>query len=221
MAKAARRKPMSEINVVPYIDVMLVLLVIFMVTAPLMTQGIKVELPAADSEAIEVSDPDDFLVVSIDAEDDISLIFGRRKRRCVARSDGIADRKKVVTAQPSIKVLIEGDQAVTYGYVMSAMDRLKNAGIEDVGAGHATEDVGVSDASISDLADDFALVFAWSGAWVVASQLGVAASQVASIEHSILRQGWSMWRLNPNRQRRRNLNRPRKSANRSRKRYRF
>ena len=82
MAKVARRKPLSEINVVPYIDVMLVLLVIFMVTAPLMTQGIKVELPAADSEAIEVSDPDDFLVVSIDAEDDISLTSGRRKQRC-------------------------------------------------------------------------------------------------------------------------------------------
>ena len=82
MAKVARRKPLSEINVVPYIDVMLVLLVIFMVTAPLMTQGIKVELPAADSEAIEVSDPDDFLVVSIDAEGRYFLNIGRRKQRC-------------------------------------------------------------------------------------------------------------------------------------------
>ncbi|MGB1736617.1 MAG: protein TolR [Pseudomonadales bacterium] len=132
MAKVARRKPMSEINVVPYIDVMLVLLVIFMVTAPLMTQGIKVELPAADSEAIEVSDPDDFLVVSIDAEGRYFLNIGEKET--VMSLEAMAlQAAKVVGAQPSIKVLIEGDQAVTYGYVMSAMDRLKNAGIEDVG----------------------------------------------------------------------------------------
>ena len=132
MAKAARRKPMSEINVVPYIDVMLVLLVIFMVTAPLMTQGIKVELPAADSEAIEVSDPDDFLVVSIDAEGRYFLNIGEKETPMSLETMAM-QTEKVVTAQPSIKVLIEGDQAVTYGYVMSAMDRLKNAGIEDVG----------------------------------------------------------------------------------------
>ena len=132
MAKAARRKTMSEINVVPYIDVMLVLLVIFMVTAPLMTQGIKVELPAADSEAIEVSDPDDFLVVSIDAEGRYFLNIGEKETPMSLETMAL-QTEKVVTAQPSIKVLIEGDQAVTYGYVMSAMDRLKNAGIEDVG----------------------------------------------------------------------------------------
>ena len=132
MTKAARRKPMSEINVVPYIDVMLVLLVIFMVTAPLMTQGIKVELPAADSEAIEVSDPDDFLVVSIDAEGRYFLNIGEKETPMSLETMAL-QTEKVVTAQPSIKVLIEGDQAVTYGYVMSAMDRLKNAGIEDVG----------------------------------------------------------------------------------------
>ena len=132
MAKVARRKPLSEINVVPYIDVMLVLLVIFMVTAPLMTQGIKVELPAADSEAIEVSDPDDFLVVSIDAEGQYFLNIGEKETAMSLEAMAL-QAAKVVGAQPSIKVLIEGDQAVTYGYVMSAMDRLKNAGIEDVG----------------------------------------------------------------------------------------
>jgi biopolymer transport protein TolR len=132
MAKVARRKPMSEINVVPYIDVMLVLLVIFMVTAPLMTQGIKVELPAADSEAIEVSDPDDFLVVSIDAEGRYFLNIGEKETAMSLEAMAL-QAAKVAGAQPSIKVLIEGDQAVTYGYVMSAMDRLKNAGIEDVG----------------------------------------------------------------------------------------
>ncbi|MBD3646677.1 MAG: biopolymer transporter ExbD, partial [Pseudomonadales bacterium] len=68
MAKVQRRKPMSEINVVPYIDVMLVLLVIFMVTAPLMTQGIKVDLPDASSEPMDVDENEPVLVVSVKAD---------------------------------------------------------------------------------------------------------------------------------------------------------
>ncbi|MGA1102946.1 MAG: protein TolR [Pseudomonadales bacterium] len=132
MAKVVRRKPMSEINVVPYIDVMLVLLVIFMVTAPLMTQGIKVELPAADSEAIEVTDPDDFLVVSVDAAGQYYLNVGERESS-LAIVDLVGQVQKIMSAQPAMKVLIEGDQAVPYGRVMQVMDELKNAGVEDVG----------------------------------------------------------------------------------------
>ena len=132
MAKVVRRKPMSEINVVPYIDVMLVLLVIFMVTAPLMTQGIKVELPAADSEAIEVTDPDDFLVVSVDAAGQYYLNVGDRES-VLTLVDLVGQVQKIMSAQPAMKVLIEGDQAVPYGRVMQVMDELKNAGVEDVG----------------------------------------------------------------------------------------
>ena len=132
MAKVVRRKPMSEINVVPYIDVMLVLLVIFMVTAPLMTQGIKVELPAADSEAIEVTDPDDFLVVSVDAVGQYYLNVGERES-VLTLVDLVGQVQKIMSAQPAMKVLIEGDQAVPYGRVMQVMDELKNAGVEDVG----------------------------------------------------------------------------------------
>ena len=132
MAKVVRRKPMSEINVVPYIDVMLVLLVIFMVTAPLMTQGIKVDLPAADSEAIEVTDPDDFLVVSVDAAGQYYLNVGERES-ALAIVDLVGQVQKIMSAQPAMKVLIEGDQAVPYGRVMRVMDELKNAGVEDVG----------------------------------------------------------------------------------------
>jgi biopolymer transport protein TolR len=123
---------MSEINVVPYIDVMLVLLVIFMVTAPLMTQGIKVELPAADSEAIEVTDPDDFLVVSVDAAGQYYLNVGERES-VLTLVDLVGQVQKIMSAQPAMKVLIEGDQAVPYGRVMQVMDELKNAGVEDVG----------------------------------------------------------------------------------------
>ena len=76
MAKTSRRRPMSEINVVPYIDVMLVLLVIFMVTAPLMTQGIKVVLPEANSEAIAIDDPNQMLVISINDQGQYFMDMG-------------------------------------------------------------------------------------------------------------------------------------------------
>ena len=79
-----------------------------------------------------MSDPDDFLDVTIDAEGRYFLNIGEKETPMSLETMAL-QTEKVVTAQPSIKVLIEGDQAVTYGYVMSAMDRLKNAGIEDVG----------------------------------------------------------------------------------------
>ena len=78
MRKVYRRKPMSEINVVPYIDVMLVLLVIFMVTAPLMTQGIKVELPQATSEPITIRDEFETLLVAISRDGSIYMNIGQK-----------------------------------------------------------------------------------------------------------------------------------------------
>ena len=118
---------MSEINVVPYIDVMLVLVIFMVVAAD--DPEIKVELPAADSEAIEVVIRTTFWL-GIDAEGQYFLNIGEKSSDVA--DDGVAGSESR-GAQPSIKVLIEGDQAVTYGYVISAMDRLKNAGIEDVG----------------------------------------------------------------------------------------
>ena len=132
MAKAARRKPMSEINVVPYIDVMLVLLVIFMVAAPLMTQGIKVQLPSAISDPISIEDPSQFLTVSITESGEYSLD--------VAGEESFLELTAVITAvakgatsNPDLQVLIEGDAAVPYGVVITLMDQLQQAGIENVG----------------------------------------------------------------------------------------
>ena len=132
MAKAARRKPMSEINVVPYIDVMLVLLVIFMVAAPLMTQGIKVQLPSAISDPISIEDPSQFLTVSITESGEYSLdVAGEESSlELTALVTAVA---KVVTSNPDVKVLIEGDAAVPYGVVITLMDQLQQAGIENVG----------------------------------------------------------------------------------------
>ena len=132
MAKAARRKPMSEINVVPYIDVMLVLLVIFMVAAPLMTQGIKVQLPSAISDPISIEDPSQFLTVSITESGEYSLDVAGEESS-LELTAVIRAVAKVATSNPDLQVLIEGDAAVPYGVVITLMDQLQQAGIEDVG----------------------------------------------------------------------------------------
>lgn len=132
MPKASRRKPMSEINVVPYIDVMLVLLVIFMVTAPLMTQGIKVDLPEASSGPLEVDDDEPMLVVSVKADGSYYINLGDEEES-VALSKIGEMASKVIAANPDIKVLVEGDKHLPYGVIVSLMNTLQGAGAASVG----------------------------------------------------------------------------------------
>tara|TARA_Y100000310_G_scaffold345590_1_gene466991 strand:- start:16129 stop:16524 length:396 start_codon:yes stop_codon:yes gene_type:complete len=123
---------MAEINVVPYIDVMLVLLVIFMVTAPLLSQGIKVDLPKAVSEVLDVSDDEALLVVSIRADGSYYMNVGEEEE--AVDLDLIGEKSsKIIKANPTIKVLIEADQSLQYGVVVDAMNVLQNAGAETVG----------------------------------------------------------------------------------------
>ena len=132
MSKAARRKPMSEINVVPYIDVMLVLLVIFMVTAPLMTQGIKVDLPEAASGPIDVADDELMLVVSVKEDATYYINLGEAEEP-VPLSE-IGDKAtKIIAANPGIKVLVEGDKKLAYGVIVNLMNTLQAAGAKTVG----------------------------------------------------------------------------------------
>ena len=132
MAKAARRRPMSDINVVPYIDVMLVLLVIFMVTAPLMTQGIRVDLPAANSEAIAIDELQQVLVVSINREGQYFLNLGGEDT-AVSLSLLAEQVSKIKAANSNLQVLVEGDADIAYGRVIELMDLLQKIGIGDVG----------------------------------------------------------------------------------------
>ncbi|MGB1189835.1 MAG: protein TolR, partial [Pseudomonadales bacterium] len=132
MAKAARRRPMSDINVVPYIDVMLVLLVIFMVTAPLMTQGIRVDLPTANSEAIAVDEIQQVLVVSINEQGEYFLNLGGEETP-VALSLLAEQVAKIKAANSNLQVLVEGDASIAYGSVIELMDLLQKIGIADVG----------------------------------------------------------------------------------------
>ncbi|MEX1236784.1 MAG: protein TolR [Pseudomonadales bacterium] len=132
MPKAARRKPMSEINVVPYIDVMLVLLVIFMVTAPLMTQGIKVDLPDATSGPLDVDENEPTLVVSVKSDNTYYMNMGEEEEPVELAM--IAERaNKILAANPDIKVLIEGDQTLQYGVIIHVMNVLQGAGADSVG----------------------------------------------------------------------------------------
>ena len=132
MRKVYRRKPMSEINVVPYIDVMLVLLVIFMVTAPLMTQGIKVELPEATSEPVTIRDEFETLIVSVRRDGSIYINIGQ-KSLSTTLEEVAEDAKKILDANPNVKVLIEGDKTLPYGKIVGVMEVLRQSGASGVG----------------------------------------------------------------------------------------
>ena len=132
MAKASRRKPMAEINVVPYIDVMLVLLVIFMVTAPLMTQGIKVDLPEAMSGPLEVDDDEPMLVVSVKANGSYYMNVGDEEATVTLKEVQVRV-VKIIAARPDIKVLVEGDKNLAYGVIVDLMNTLQLAGARSVG----------------------------------------------------------------------------------------
>lgn len=128
-----KRKLMAEINVVPYIDVMLVLLIIFMVTAPLLTQGIKVELPQAGAEPIADIPNHPPLVVSIDAEGKLYINVGDDEDEPVSAKDIVARTGAVLRNRPETPVLVKADRAVQYGFVVGAMVLLQQGGADNVG----------------------------------------------------------------------------------------
>lgn len=118
---------MSEINVVPYIDVMLVLLVIFMITAPLLTQGIKVDLPQAPAKPVDTQDQET-LVVTVNRKGRLYLddrkISKKRLKQKVA---------KILKLRPKTPVVVRGDRRVAYGKVIETMVLLQAAGVPNVG----------------------------------------------------------------------------------------
>ena len=129
------RKVMGEINVVPYIDVMLVLLIIFMVTAPLLTQGVKVELPKAGAEPLPVKPKQNEkpLVVSIDAGGRLYINIGDNPDRAIDEQTLLARASAILRRNPEIDVLMKGDANVAYGRVIAAMVLLQQAGASKVG----------------------------------------------------------------------------------------
>ncbi len=123
--RTARYQPMSEINVTPFVDVMLVLLVVFMITAPLLTVGVEIDLPKAESEAL--SGDDEPLTVSIDAEGQLFLQESR------IALDELGPKLIAITGEnPEARIFIRGDRAIDYGRVMQVMSTINMAGFTRV-----------------------------------------------------------------------------------------
>ena len=127
-----KRRAVSEINVVPYIDVMLVLLIIFMITAPIVQQGVKVELPqlSANSLPPEQQEP---VILTVSKTGDYYLNVGDNLKKPIT-DDIVVQRVTLVLKQkPQTPVLVRGDKNVNYGAVTTAMVLLQSAGVEKVG----------------------------------------------------------------------------------------
>jgi biopolymer transport protein TolR len=123
---------MSQINVVPYIDVMLVLLIIFMITAPLITQGVRVELPQADAEPLP-QDADEPLTISVDRNGELYLDVGDSSDQALDDETLMLRVAAVLRQQPKTPVMVRGDAAVDYGRVVHAMVLAQAAGAPSVG----------------------------------------------------------------------------------------
>ncbi len=129
MKSTNKRRLMSEINIVPYVDVMLVLLVIFMVTAPLLTQGVQIDLPVAKAEPLP-HDQKPPLVVSVDEKGNLFL---DQAKNAIDPSTLAVKVQAALRLDPARAVLVRGDKNVDYGKVMGAMVLLKHAGVSKVG----------------------------------------------------------------------------------------
>jgi biopolymer transport protein TolR len=126
-AKSYKKRPMAEINITPFVDVMLVLLVVFMITAPLITQGVSINLPEVDNEPItEQKEP---IQISIKAGGAIYI-----QAQKVKKSD-LPERLKAIRGarKEPASILLNADKTVDYGTVMRVMSELQNAGLVDVG----------------------------------------------------------------------------------------
>lgn len=130
--RRSRRRPMAEINVVPYIDVMLVMLVIFMVTAPLITEGVKLDLPQAQAKP-QPTDERPPLVIHIDRFGDIYLDLGDADPQQVDQQQLFERLEQALTPVADVPVMLRADESVPYGRIVDAMVAAQAAGAPSVG----------------------------------------------------------------------------------------
>ena len=131
--RAKRRKPMAEINVVPYIDVTLVLLIIFMITTPMLQTGVQVDLPQAESAPVEQKEDTPSIVVSIKEGGQYYIKVDTQEDEQIQPETINARVVAILTNKPATPVLINADNGVDYGTVVTVMAALKNAGVPSVG----------------------------------------------------------------------------------------
>ena len=124
---------MAEINVVPYIDVMMVLLVIFMISTPLLTQGVKVDLPQTDeTEALDPK-PSETIIIKVKHTGHLYLAIGMGKEQPVTREQLVEQIKNKRLEKPQLSVLVAGDEKVRYLFIMDVLALLSKSGIAGVG----------------------------------------------------------------------------------------
>ncbi len=133
MRKNKRRKPMAEINVVPYIDVTLVLLIIFMITTPMLQTGVDVDLPKAESADVETKEGASRIVISINEKREYFIEIDSEKPMPGSQSEIIDKVTETLTKNSNTQVLIKADKNIDYGTVVTLMAALKNTGIANVG----------------------------------------------------------------------------------------
>lgn len=123
--RGGRYRPMADINVTPFVDVMLVLLVVFMVTAPLLTVGVPVDLPKTDAQ--QISTPEEPVVISIDAKNRIFI------QETEVPLESLAARLAAITgANPETRIYVRGDRSIEYGRIMEIMGSVSQAGFKKV-----------------------------------------------------------------------------------------
>lgn len=127
----APRKLVADINVVPYIDVMLVLLVVFMITAPMMTQGLEVDLPKTNSSPIQSKNEP--VIISVKENGNYFINVGDDRKTSTSLDTVKGHALRIMKHQPDTLFLVEGDQAVPYGKVIALMSALQGAGIGKLG----------------------------------------------------------------------------------------
>ena len=132
MRRHKRHKPVAEINVVPYIDVMLVLLIIFMITAPIIQQGVEIDLPQANANPLppEQNEP---LVLTVSKAGEYFLNIGDDVEKPIDSQLVVNRVAAVIKYRPDTPVLVRGDHRVDYGHVTAAMVLLQSAGVDKVG----------------------------------------------------------------------------------------
>ncbi|CAK1704132.1 Tol-Pal system protein TolR [Vibrio crassostreae] len=133
-----KRKMTAEINVVPYIDVMLVLLIIFMVTSPFVTQGVDVELPQASTaksaQDLLGDDNASFIIVEVNKDGELGLsVNDEEVQRGLSMEDIIIRVKAELSLKPNSPVAVGGDAATPYAEVVLLLDELSRAGVPKVG----------------------------------------------------------------------------------------
>ena len=129
---SGKRRCIAEINVVPYVDVMLVLLIIFMVTTPLITQGVKVDLPTATAKPLP-KEEEEPVIVTVDSAGSMYLSIAKDAKHAILADELLTAVETAVISNPKRQVIVRGDKNVNYDYVIQAMSLLQKAGVASVG----------------------------------------------------------------------------------------